>query len=50
MIKKEFYKLDNVILLPHIGSATIEARSNMSLLAAKNVVAVLSGKRALTPV
>ena len=49
-IKKEFYKLDNVILLPHIGSATIEARSNMSLLAAKNVVAVLSGKRALTPV
>lgn len=49
-IKKEFYKLDNVILLPHIGSATIEARSNMSLLAAKNVIAVLSGKRALTPV
>ena len=49
-IKKEFYKLDNVILLPHIGSATIEARNNMSLLAAKNVIAVLSGKRALTPV
>jgi glyoxylate reductase len=49
-IKKEFYKLDNVILLPHIGSATVEARNNMSLLAAKNVIAVLSGKRALTPV
>jgi glyoxylate reductase len=49
-IKKEFYKLDNVILLPHIGSATIDARNIMSLLAAKNVIAVLSGKRALTPV
>ena len=49
-IKKEFYNLDNVILLPHIGSATVEARNNMSLLAAKNVIAVLTGKRALTPV
>jgi glyoxylate reductase len=49
-IKKEFYNLDNVILLPHIGSATTEARNNMSLLAAKNVIAVLTGKRALTPV
>lgn len=49
-IKKEFYELDNIILLPHIGSATTEARDNMSLLAAKNIIAVLSGKRALTPV
>jgi glyoxylate reductase len=49
-IKKEFYDLENVILLPHIGSATNEARNNMSLLAAKNVIAVLSGKKAITPV
>ncbi len=49
-IKKDFYKLDNVVLLPHIGSATIEARNNMSLVAAKNVIAVLSGKTALTSV
>jgi glyoxylate reductase len=49
-IKKEFYNLDNVILLPHIGSATVEARNNMSILAAKNVIAVLLGKRAITPV
>jgi glyoxylate reductase len=49
-IKKEFYDLENVILLPHIGSATDEARNNMSLLAAKNVIAVLSGKKAITPV
>ncbi len=49
-IKKDFYDLENVILLPHIGSATIEARNNMSLLAAKNVIAVLSGKNAITPI
>jgi glyoxylate reductase len=49
-IKKEFYDLENVILLPHIGSATNEARNKMSLLAAKNVIAVLSGKKAITPV
>ena len=50
MLKPEFYKLKNVVLLPHIGSATKEARNNMSLLAAKNVIAVLSGKKAITPV
>jgi glyoxylate reductase len=50
LLKPEFYKLKNVILLPHIGSATVEARNNMSILAAKNVIAVLSRKRAITPV
>lgn len=49
-LNPEFYKLKNVILLPHIGSATVEARNKMSLLAAKNVINVLSGKAALTPV
>lgn len=49
-IKKEFYKFDNVILLPHIGSATLEARNNMSLLAARNIIEVLSGRSAITEV
>jgi glyoxylate reductase len=49
-LRQDFYKLKNVVLLPHIGSATVEARNNMSLLAARNVIAVLSGKRAITPV
>ncbi|HCY76943.1 MAG TPA: D-glycerate dehydrogenase [Ignavibacteriales bacterium] len=49
-LKIEFYKLKNVIVLPHIGSATVEARNNMSILAAKNIIAVLEGKKALTPV
>ena len=50
LLKPEFLTLRNVVLLPHIGSATNEARNNMSLLAAKNVIAVLSGKRAVTPI
>ena len=49
-LNKELYKLKNVVLLPHIGSATVEARDKMSLLAAKNVAAVLSGKQPITPV
>jgi len=43
-------KLKNVVLLPHIGSATVEARNAMAELAAKNVINVLKGKRPLTPV
>jgi glyoxylate reductase len=42
--------LDNVVLVPHLGSATIETRTAMADLAAQNVVAVLSGRAPLTPV
>lgn len=42
-------KFSNVILTPHIGSATIEARQGMSTVAAKNVIAVLGGKKPLNP-
>lgn len=38
-------KLDNVILTPHTASATTAARSAMSELAAKNILAALSGKK-----
>ena len=41
---------DDVVLLPHIGSATHRCRRRMAELAAENVVAVLSGKPALNPV
>ncbi len=37
--------MPNVCILPHIGSATEETRSAMSLIAAKNVVAGLKGER-----
>ena len=42
--------LPNVVLTPHIASATVESRSAMGELAAKNIIAVLSGQPPLTPV
>ncbi len=41
---------DDVVLLPHIGSATLETRSAMASLAADNVEAVLAGREPRTPV
>jgi glyoxylate reductase len=43
-------ELDNVVLLPHLGSATIETRTAMGVLAARNAVAVVRGERPPTPV
>lgn len=42
--EKILHGLSNVVLTPHIGSATIEARSEMSRMAAQNIIAALSGK------
>jgi glyoxylate reductase len=42
--------LENVLLVPHLGSGTVETRTAMADLAVDNVVAVLSGKPPLTPV
>lgn len=42
-INSPLYQLKNVIILPHIGSATYEARQAMSLLAAKNIISGLKG-------
>ncbi|WP_168583137.1 2-hydroxyacid dehydrogenase [Gephyromycinifex aptenodytis] len=42
--------LDNVVLLPHLGSATVETRTAMAELAARNALAVLAGKTPETPV
>jgi glyoxylate/hydroxypyruvate/2-ketogluconate reductase len=38
-------ELENVALAPHIGSATRATRMAMNMLAMKNLVAALSGKR-----
>jgi glyoxylate reductase len=43
-------ELENVILAPHIGSATTETRTAMADLAVRNVIAELGGKPPLTPV
>lgn len=37
-------KLNNVVLLPHLGSATIETRTKMAVIAAENIVARINGK------
>lgn len=43
-------ELQNVVLLPHLGSATVEVRTAMAMLAAQNVLNVLNGEPPLTPV
>lgn len=43
-VNPELLVLPNVVLTPHIASATIEARCEMSRLAAENILAALSGK------
>ena len=42
--------LENVVLSPHLGSSAIETRTTMIQLAVDNVIAVLSGRPALTPI
>lgn len=42
--EKILYSLDNVVLTPHIASATTQARGEMSRLAASNIIDALSGK------
>ena len=43
-------KLDNVVLSPHLGNATIEAREEMGMIAAKNIILVLGGKEPINKV
>ncbi len=49
-IHPDLLTLDNVLLLPHIGSATTETRTSMADLAVDNVLAVLAGRPPITPV
>jgi glyoxylate reductase len=42
--------LENAVLAPHIGSGSQETRDGMAVLAAENIVAVLSGGEPKTPV
>jgi glyoxylate reductase len=49
-VHKNLLDLDNVVLAPHLGSATRETRTAMADLAVSNVLAVLDGGPPLTPV
>jgi len=39
--------LNNVVLTPHTGSATIKSREAMSIMAAENILAMINGKKPL---
>jgi len=47
-VNPELLRLDNVVLAPHIASASIDTRREMSMLAAQNAVAALEGRRPKT--
>jgi glyoxylate reductase len=49
-ITEALLAFDNVVLAPHLGSATRETRTAMAMLAVENVLAVLDGRPPLTPV
>jgi glyoxylate reductase len=49
-VHPKLLQLENVVLAPHIGSASIETRDKMATLAAENVRAVLRGEEPKTPV
>ena len=49
-VEPELLTLENVMLVPHLGSGTVETRTAMADLAARNVAAVLAGQGPLTPV
>ena len=49
-VVEELLPLENVVLAPHLGSATRETRTAMIELAVKNAVSVLHGRPPLTPV
>ena len=49
-VNPELLTIKNVFILPHLGSATYEARSGMAELAVRNAINVLKGKPPLTPV
>jgi glyoxylate reductase len=49
-VHPDLLTLENVVLAPHLGSATTETRTAMADLAVRNVVAVLGGGDPLTPV
>jgi glyoxylate reductase len=39
-------ELDNAVLIPHLGSATVETRAAMADIAATNALAILAGNPA----
>jgi lactate dehydrogenase-like 2-hydroxyacid dehydrogenase len=49
-VPAELVALENVVLVPHLGSATAKARDGMARAVAENVIAVLDGRPPPSPV
>ncbi len=43
-VTPELLKMENVVLVPHIGSATLATREKMAFVAVRNILAVLRGE------
>jgi glyoxylate reductase len=50
VVHSDLLGLENVLLIPHLASATTETRTAMADLAVSNVLAVLAGQAPVTPV
>ena len=50
MVHPDLDTLENIVLVPHLGSPTTETRTAMADLAVRNTIAVLTGQSPLTPV
>jgi glyoxylate reductase len=44
-VHERLLDLDNAVVIPHLGSATVETRDAMGMLAVENVTAALEGRR-----
>ena len=44
-VEPELLDMNNVVIVPHIASATMETRTNMGLIAARNIIKVLNGEK-----
>ena len=49
-VHPDLFALENVVLAPHLGSATVETREAMATLAARNALAAVAGAPPPTPV
>jgi len=49
-VHPDLLELENVALVPHLGSSTVETRTAMAVLASENTLAVLRGEDPVTPV
>lgn len=46
----ELFSFPNVVITPHIASASLATRSRMALMAAQNIMEILAGRRPVNPV